>query len=112
MNIGEKINMLRSLRGLSQNELAKRVGLRQASLSRLESGVAHTIRASNAAKLAQELGTSVDYILSDRQKPSTSDLVGYDPAVDLLIEYYADCDERRREELIAFARFSRDRSSH
>ena len=112
MEIGERVKKLRALRGLSQNQLAKRVGIKQASLSRLEGGVSQTLRADNALKLARELGTTVDYILSDRQKPSIVDLVGHDPAVDVLVELYADCDEKAREELLDFARFVNSKSSH
>lgn len=111
MKIGARVKSLRSLRGLSQNELAKRAGVTQATLSRLESGISDTIRGDTAIRLAQVLGTSLDYLMGDREKSIPSDFLGRDPEVDVLVEDFSSLNAEERRELIRFARFLRGAST-
>lgn len=112
MNIGERIKKLRSLRGLTQNELSKRSGVWQGSISRLESGVSSSISADSATKLARELGVSIDYLTGSNDKVTLSTSSEYDPEVVTLIGLYSECDETKRQEILDFARFTRERSPH
>lgn len=105
MNIGKKIKDLRSLRGLSQNELAKKAGLRQASLSRLESGDASSLRADNLLKLSAALRVSADYLIGNSEQSLPSDFLGHDPESDLLLELFCDFDEASRRQVLAYVKF-------
>lgn len=66
MNIGEKIKNLRSERGLSQEELAKRVGVSRESISHYENGrVIPPIDVLEA--IAKELGVSITYFFTNEE---------------------------------------------
>lgn len=110
MTIGQKLKKLRKLVGLSQNELAKRTGIRQGTISRLENGIATSMRSSNVTKIASCLGVSVDLIIGDRDHGIPSDYIGHDTQVNELIEVFSKCDIISREQIMAFARFIKERT--
>ena len=59
-------NLIREIRmkqGLSQNELAKRAGIRQGVLSYIESGRTKNPRIDTLAAIAKALGVPVDKLL-------------------------------------------------
>jgi len=61
-SIGARLRRLRQLRGLSQLALAERAGLRQHTISQIESGTrdGRHIVLETAIRLAWGLGTSID----------------------------------------------------
>jgi transcriptional regulator with XRE-family HTH domain len=61
--LGERIKALRQKQGLSQGELARRCGISQAAISRLETGSMKDVETAIARRLARALGTSVDYLI-------------------------------------------------
>jgi transcriptional regulator with XRE-family HTH domain len=61
---GAKLKAARRDRGFSQGELAKRAGLDQTAISRLEAG-AREPRLSTIVMLAQALGIPTSELLSD-----------------------------------------------
>ena len=61
-DIGKRIKHIRTLRGMSQLELAKRAGTHQSNLSGWERG-RRDIFAWTLARLAMTLGVSTDYLL-------------------------------------------------
>ena len=63
MRLGEKIQRLRTARGLTQTELAERAGVSQAIISRLESKVRHNVNADVLKGLAKALGCTTDYLV-------------------------------------------------
>lgn len=111
MTLGARVKSLRSLRGLSQNQLAKRVGVKQASLSRLEAGISNTIRGDNAVRLAQALGVSLDYLMGDREQSTAVDFIGRDPEVDMLVEHFSELNAEGRRQMIMFAKYLRAESA-
>jgi transcriptional regulator with XRE-family HTH domain len=64
---GERVLFLRKRRGLSQQELSKRTGITQPTLSRIEAG--KPLLAENARKLAIALDCSTDYLLRLKATP-------------------------------------------
>lgn len=62
-SIGELIGDLRRNKGWSQKELAKRSGVTESTLSRIESGITKQVDATALGKLATALDTSTDYLL-------------------------------------------------
>jgi transcriptional regulator with XRE-family HTH domain len=59
---GRRIRTLRVRKGLSQKELAERIGIREATLSRYENDK-RAYQWGSLIKLADELDTSTDYLL-------------------------------------------------
>lgn len=100
---GERITRLRKELGLSQAALAKACGIKQPSLSVIESGDTKpaTVRATTLTKLATNLKTSQDYLLGgiEAAKPGT------DPLLSQLNELYAHLDDQERHELVRYANY-------
>lgn len=74
--LGERIVDLRTARSLNQKELARRIGLSAAQLSRIENGTALTISSDALTAMARVLQVSADYILglTDLSMPKHSDI--------------------------------------
>ncbi len=65
MTIGERLKQLREMRGLSQNELAKRAGVSHPVVSDLERGIREDMTVSTAKALARALGVSLEMLVGD-----------------------------------------------
>jgi transcriptional regulator with XRE-family HTH domain len=61
--IGSRIKGLRKSKHLTQGELAKRIGIKQPSLSLIESGGTVTIAGTTLAALCSELTTTPSFIM-------------------------------------------------
>jgi transcriptional regulator with XRE-family HTH domain len=72
--VGENIKELRKDRGLSQGDLAKRVGMSQASLSEIESGRTKFPSSNNLLKIASVLGVDPNYFLGNAEKSSSANI--------------------------------------
>src|SRR6516162_2464506 len=74
MGIGERIRKRRQAMGMSQQELANRVGVRRATISEFESGKRTSMTTDTAKRLARTLGVSVDYLIDtygeDEEEPA------------------------------------------
>lgn len=68
MTLGEKIYALRKKAGLSQLDLADRLGVSRQAVSKWETGEAAP-ELSKLAALAKEFGVSADYLLSEDDVP-------------------------------------------
>ena len=66
--LGSRIRKLRKAQSLTQNELAKKVGLGQSGLSKLERGAAGDLRAKTLIKIAKVLGISLDVLAGRRSE--------------------------------------------
>ena len=62
-----RLGELRRSRGLSQTEVAARMGTSQSALARLESGQAD-VRVSTLARYAAALSADIGYTVRDREK--------------------------------------------
>ncbi len=62
-SIGELTKDLREMMNLSQKEFAKRAGISESKLSRIESGATKTIGSDALIKIATTLNVSTDYLL-------------------------------------------------
>ena len=72
--IGEKVRQLRTRMGLTTITLAKKVGISQAQISRLENGL-QGFRSATMAKFAKVLGVPVAYFYVEDQKAFTGQMV-------------------------------------
>lgn len=73
MNLSEKVRMLRIEQGLSQDELAKRMGYSsRSSINKIENG--RPVSQKIIAKLAEALGVSAPYLMGFEDKKPESNL--------------------------------------
>ena len=76
----DRVRELREQQGISQRELAERIGRHQVDISRIESGRLQAITIETLEKLADVLGVSADYLLGrdedSEQYPADEALVG------------------------------------
>ena len=76
MRLGERIQVCRLRKGISQRELARRAGVRHALISELETGKRHDAMASTIRAIAIALDTSMDYLCSrfgeDEDEPASA----------------------------------------
>jgi len=69
MSIGGRIKLLRESAGLSQPELARRIGIKQPSLSSIESGNTKSLRAATLMRLAGALSANPYYLWTGAGSP-------------------------------------------
>ncbi len=71
----QRLQALRSLRGLNQEELAKRAGLQATAISHFETGTRKP-SFDNLRRLADALETTVDYLMGRTDDPTGSGIEG------------------------------------
>jgi transcriptional regulator with XRE-family HTH domain len=99
-SIGKRVAALRTARGLSQAELARRIKIAQPSLHDIESGKTKTLRGETLANLCRELNVQPDAILKGTtgNRPETLLLESE------LIATWRSLSEADQEHLMAIAR--------
>lgn len=65
--LGSKIESLLALRGLTQSELAKQLGVHPSNISALISGKQGSVKPERIPALAHALGVTADYLLDPNQ---------------------------------------------
>jgi transcriptional regulator with XRE-family HTH domain len=68
MDVGVRIGLLLERRGMSQSELARRLGLRQSTINMLING--HTQSSKHLHRIARELGTTPAYLSGETDDPN------------------------------------------
>lgn len=74
MRIGEIVKERREKKGLNQTELADLAGIKQATISRLESGKNENVTIENLRAIAIALNCSLVSLLTDEDKKVTRKL--------------------------------------
>jgi len=72
MTTGERIKNLRVARHMSQEELAEKVGLKKAAISKYENGLVVNIKRDIIGKLADALETAPTYLMGMRDEMPTN----------------------------------------
>ena len=87
MNVGELIKKERLARGMTQEELAEKVGVKKSAVAKWENGRVSEIKRSNLKKLSEALGVNPNMLLGD---------IGHDPVgvAHELADIYLDSDLR------------------
>lgn len=67
MSFGKKVRELREIKGLTQEELANKIGVSLKTISRYESGESKPRYRKVYDKLAEVLDTSHDYLVTDEE---------------------------------------------
>lgn len=67
-NIGELIKKARTSKGMTQEELAEKVGVKKSAVAKWENGRVSEIKRSNLKKLADALGLNPNQLLGDIER--------------------------------------------
>ena len=78
MELGEKLQQLRKTRGMTQEELGAKLGLKKAAIHKYETGLVD-LRSSTLEKLAAALDTTPAYLLGLEDPPLPAGAVPYHP---------------------------------
>lgn len=73
MNVGELIRKTRMEKGLTQEELADKVGVKKSAVAKWENGRVSEIKRSNLKNLADALGLNPNQLLGEHVNKSASD---------------------------------------
>lgn len=86
--IGARVRVMRELRGLSQGQLAYKAGTTPPQISRLENDERPKAWAATLARIAEALGTSLDYLVGLTDDPGLEVRADYVPPelVDAVLE--------------------------
>ena len=105
MSLAEKVRLKREEKRLTQAELARRAGLTQATISRVEHGEVKQLKSEAIKKLAKALGVSVDFLVGDLPKMSFEETVTADQLARVVFRGYENLTEERRRQLRDFVEF-------
>ena len=88
MEMGERIRMMRKECGLTQGELAQKLGLKDSAVAKYENGRVENIKRSTIQKMADIFGCSPTYLLGiEEQNPAATDFTVTDFEKELLIAF-------------------------
>jgi transcriptional regulator with XRE-family HTH domain len=105
MNIGTKVRVKREEKGYTQSELAKRTGLTQATISRLESGEVRQLKSEAVKSLARALGVSVDFLVGDRRNMGFAETITSDENAQVIFRGFEKLSEEKRQQLKDYVEF-------
>lgn len=77
MTTGEKIKMLRVKKGMSQEELGKKVGVQKAAINKYEKGIVVNLKMSTIAKLADALDVTPVYLMGIGEEQLPANAIPY-----------------------------------
>lgn len=80
MTMGEKIKMLRLQKGMSQEELGKKVGVQKAAINKYEKGIVVNLKRSTIASLASALDVTPIYLMGLDEEKLPSNAIPYAPS--------------------------------
>ena len=80
MTMGEKIKMLRLQKGMSQEELGKKVGVQKAAINKYEKGIVVNLKRSTIASLASALDVTPIYLMGLDEEQLPSNAIPYAPS--------------------------------
>ena len=75
MTTGEKIKILRVKKGMSQEELGKKVGVQKAAINKYEKGIVVNLKMSTIAKLADALDVTPVYLMGIGEEQLPADAI-------------------------------------
>lgn len=68
MDVGKKIRKLREKRGLEQLELARKVGISQSKMNKIETGFQKRLESDVLVSISEALNVTTDYLLGRELK--------------------------------------------
>ena len=100
--IGERVLLLRESAGLSQAELARRIGIKQPSLHGIETGGTKSLRGNTLIRLSEELRTTAEFLLHGTTSGQGLELASMEAELIFTIRTLA---PERRVALMEYARY-------
>ena len=104
MGLAEKVRELRQKQGWNQATLAQKSDITQATISRIENGKVAQPKMGQLHKLANALGTTIDYLVGDSTQMSFDDFLKDSQAL-VVFRGWGKLSARQRQQLANFARF-------
>jgi transcriptional regulator with XRE-family HTH domain len=99
--IGTRIRAARRVRGLTQDELADKVGVSRSAVAQWETGRTGQVT-GNLSRIAAILEVNVEYLMSGDDKHAAGDVRQGDELA--LLRLYRECDPEDRQMLLRTAR--------
>ena len=96
-----RLKRLRSKAGLNQSELARSVDVTRAAASRWEQGDIDSILARNAIRVADTLGTSVEYLFTGKEPCAQLDVNALSKAIRIVDQVLTDLTPKGKATIIA-----------
>jgi DNA-binding Xre family transcriptional regulator len=84
-SLAQRLRVARAHRGWSQTELARRAGINNVQLSKLERGITQDITGTTLKALCQALRVNPAYILGMSEEMEMDSQSHYEPAVEVLV---------------------------
>jgi transcriptional regulator with XRE-family HTH domain len=88
--VSKRLKKLRSEAGLNQSQLARSVEVTRAAASRWEQGDIDSILARNAIRVAETLGTSVEYLFTGKEPCTQIDIDALSRAIQIVEQTLTD----------------------
>ena len=108
-DIGKKIQKAREEAGLSQEELASRLGYTQAALSNYELGK-RRLYLANIEQIARELNKPLSYFLEESSLPATANQAeSLDETLSEIIKLLIELPPEERQYLLEYIKWRRER---
>jgi transcriptional regulator with XRE-family HTH domain len=105
MTLGQKIRELRQNRGMSQEQLAEISEIKQATVSRVETGQVRDVKGEVLYKLAKAIGVTVGYLAGEVHSMKETDIFRSNPDARFLIRQYEKFSAAGKRHLLEYARF-------
>lgn len=88
MDMGERIKELRKAKGYTQQDLARKLGLKDSAIAKYENGRVENIKRNVIAQMAEILDCSPTYLMGfDSGEQTNTDFVVSDDEKQLIIDY-------------------------
>jgi transcriptional regulator with XRE-family HTH domain len=110
MALGEKVKELRLKLGWKQVTLAKKAEIPQATVSRIERGQVSQPKMGQLRKLAEALGTTIDYLAGDSVQMSFDDFLR-DKQAQVVFRGWGKLSAAQKEQLSNLVRFFEQEAS-
>ncbi len=105
MSLGEKVKELREKKGMNQKELSEASGITQATISRIEKGKVNQLKSEALKRLADALGSTIDYLVDKTDELTPNDILRSDDTAKHLFRGYEKLSSEGRKQLIDFVNF-------
>lgn len=105
MGLAEKVKVKREERDMTQAQLAKKSGLTQATISRIESGEVQQLKSEAIKALAGALGVTADFLVGDMPRMTFDDSLRADSTVQAIFRGYEKLSEDKRKQIMQFVEF-------
>ena len=100
MTIGERIKMCRTQQGLTLQEVAEKIGVKEATVQRYESGNIRNLKQETIAALATLFNVSPIYLLGLEKPAEVNDGLKQET-----IEIFDSLSEEKQKQVLGFLRF-------